>query len=446
MEMIINVEELNKVCALPDRKFSTQTHYKLTNRELVHEVFGYQKFQDDFDINIRYTNDGKNFIGTFRPSYTEYIKSIIKTLNLKLPKGIRDDDNLTNLLLDKVEILRTVQNSADLHNEFPLLYRIFQDGKKFMKEIESEKGNPIYKEKNKEDNKYYYSCGLRSHGSRGGFDDFVPIQVEVYKRFVERRKDYKKLVDAYSYDDFIKENYDISKLAMYIAHKYLEICERSADNRNLLSKYAKLLDKYINENSYDKTTSITIDHKIIDYDNILSRVNLLNTRINKMDGEVPWVLIPEGKRTKYIRRGLDPQSIIMTEEALNALREAGEEKEAFYKKNEPLLKAYGTLKYKGYIAYIYPNGEVLLDTLYDANRPSTAKDNAIYYIPARYFDMVSGLDKQVLMRHPAVKRIYHAGNWQERAQKIIDAPGKQEEQEQAKQLVKRIIRDNEKDS
>ena len=444
MEMLINVKELNEVCGLPDRKYSTETHYNLTNRELVHEVFGYQKFQDDFADNIKYVNDGKYFIGTFRPSYEEYIRSIIKALSLKLTKGTKDDDKLTELLLDRVEILRTLQDRADLYNEFPILYKIFQEGKKFIAEIESEKDNPIYKDKNKEDSKYYYSCGLRSHGTRGGFDDFVPIQVEVYKRFVERRKQYKKLTENYSYNEFIQNNYDINKLAMYMAHKYLIICEQSVDNLKLLVKYSKLLEKYINDNSYDKTVSITVNHEVIDYNNILSRVNNLASRINRIDGEVPWTLVPEGRRTKYVKAGLDPQTIIMTDEALNGLREAGKAKDDFYGKNKPLLKAYGRLKYKGYIAYIYPNGEVLLDTVYDANRPSSAKDNAIYNIPARYFEMVSGLDKQVLMKHPQTKRLYHSGAWQERAQKIIDAEGTLEEQKQAEALVDRIIEDNEK--
>lgn len=444
MELLINVKELNEVCGLPDKKYSTETHFNLANRELVHEVFGYQKFQDDFADNIRYVNDGKYFIGTFKPSYKEYIKSIIKTLGLKLTKGIKDDDKLTELLLDRVEILRTLQAPADLYNEFPILYKTFQEGKKYLAEIESEKDNPVYKDKNKEDSKYYYSCGLRSRGSRGGFDDFVPIQTEVYKRFVERRKQYNKLVEEYSYDKFIQNNYDINKLAMYMAHKYLTVCEQSGDNLRILLQNSKLLEKYISDNRYDKEVTINVNHEIIDYNNILSRFNNLTCRINRIEGEVPWTLVPEGRRAKYVKAGLDPQTIIMTDEALNGLREAGKAKDDFYGKNKPLLKAYGRLKYKGYIAYIYPNGEVLLDTAYDANRPSSAKDNAIYNIPARYFEMISGLNKQVLMHHPQTKRLYHSGAWQERAQKIIDNEGTIEEQEQAQALVDRIIEDNKK--
>ena len=45
MEVIINipVQELNEVCAKKDRRFSTSTHFNLTNRSYAHDIFKYQK-------------------------------------------------------------------------------------------------------------------------------------------------------------------------------------------------------------------------------------------------------------------------------------------------------------------------------------------------------------------------------------------------------------------
>lgn len=445
MKMLINVNEMNEVCGLKDKKYAIETHYRLTNRELVHEVFGYRKFQDDFAENILYVNDGSSFLGSFKPSYEEFVKSIIKTLSLRLPRGCRDNDELTDKLMERVEVLRAIPDTAWLHNEFKELYNTFQEGRKFYKEIELKKTNPMYSEEAKEEEKYFYSCGLRATGARGGFDGFVPVQVEALTRFVKRRKKYKELTNRYTYDEFIKENYDIDKLAMYMAYKYITFCEQSPDNRRTLGSYAKLLDKYF-ESKYNKKVTIKVDGRVITYNEILERANALNKRIEKIDGEVSWVIVPEGKRPKSARRIIDSPPHVLTLEELENLRHAGEAKDDFYDKNKPLLKAYGRLKYKGYIAYIYPNGEVLLDTVYDERRPQGATGNAIYHIPARYFDMVSGLDKQALMRHPSAKKIVHAGDWQGRAQKVIDQEGTQEEQEQAKQLVKRIIEDNERNS
>ena len=63
---------------------------------------------------------------------------------------------------------------------------------------------------------------------------------------------------------------------------------------------------------------------------------------------------------------------------------------------------------------------------------------------AIYFDMVSGLDKQKLKKHPQVGTMNHTDTWTTRAQELIDKKGTPEEQEQAKQLVKRLIEENEK--
>ena len=445
METIINVKELNEVCAKPDRKWVTQTHFNLTNRENVHEIFRYQKFQDDFVENIACVNNGKDFIGSFKPSYEEFLRSIIKSLNLKLPRGYSDNEELTNILIQRINELKCIPDEAWLYNEFPELYKDLKEARKYMKEIEEYKKDPAYSELAKEEEHYFYSCGLRAGGHRRGFDGFVPQQADIYLRFVDRRKAYKELIEKQNFDKFINENYDMDKLAMYLAHKYLLAAEKSPSKRRILSKYNKLLDKYINS-SYDKTVTIKVGNEKIDYNNIIERLNKLKDRISKIDGEVPWTLIPEGRRPQYVKAGLDPMTHYMSEEEIEALKKAIEVKEKFYEKNEPLLTAYGTLKYDGYVARIYPNGEVLLDTVCEENNLRKAKGNAMYHMKAIYFDIVSGLDKQVLKKHPQVGTMNHTTSWPERAQKLLENEGTKEEQEQAKQLVKRIIEQNEKDS
>jgi hypothetical protein len=443
MQSIINipVKELNEVCGLPDRKWSTSTYFNLTNRELVHDKFKYQKFQDDFAENIEVVaDDKKGFVGTFRPSYEEFLFSILKALNVNTNRSYIDDVSLTDLLHSRINLLKTLPDEAWLYNNFPVLYRNLQNGRKYIKEVEKEKEDPSMSEIAKEDEHYYYACAMRKD-----LYNFIKCQTESYRRFVDGRFNFKKLIQSKNYNKFIKENYDQDKLAMYLAHKYLTICEHNMDNKSLLNKYVRLLNRYINSD-YNKKVSITVNHSIIDFDEINTRFNIIKTRLDQIDGEVEWVLIPEGKREKYVRAGLDPRTHYMTEEEFNSLVAAGEAKEKFYSDNKPLLKAYGRLKYSGYIAYIYPNGEVLLDTEYNKEYPMGAKGNAIYHMKAMYFEAVSGLDKTVLKQHPAVDRIVHAGNWQKKAQAIIDQPGTEEDKEQAKQLVKRIIEQNEKDS
>lgn len=439
MEMLINVKELNEVCALPNRKFATETHYNLANREMVHEVFGYQKYHDDFATNIRYVYDGKNFIGTFKPSYDEFLRTIIKTLNLKSDRVFLDDEELTKKPLERIDILTGMQDRKELRGEFPEINNLLTEAQEYWEELEKEKNNPVYKEEYEDEKHYFFACGLRAEGRRKGFDGIVPAQAKVYERFVTKREQYKKLIEKYSYDKYMQDNYDINKLAMYMAHKYLSICEQSPASYKTIRKYTDLISRYLYESRYAKDAYIKVNGAYINYDNIKTRYN---EQINRMKnlietGKVPWVIVPEGELEKYVKRGLDPQrSYIVTDEELERIKKAKQDKIDFYGKNEPLLKVYGDEDFRGYIAYIYKNGEVLLDTI--------SLDNAIYHIPARYFEMVSGLDKQKLMKHPAAKRLYHSGNWQSRAQKIIDQEGTEEEQLQAQDLVDRIIEANEK--
>ena len=442
MEIIINipVKELNEICAKPDRRFSTSTHYYLNNRDYVHNIFKYQKFKDDFADNIVCVNNNTgNFIGSFKPSYKEFIYSVLKALNIDPQAANLSDDELTKIMNDRLRILRNIPNEAELHNEFIVLYRNLQEGRKYIKEVTQEEQNiPAYKDMTDEDKKYFYSCGMRK-----GFDNYIDCQVEIYRRFIEQRLQYKEYIQKKNYNDFIKSNYDMDKLALYIAHRYLTICENNIDDKRLLKNFYKLLEKYINS-SYSKKAEITIKHQIIDYDNIMKRIDNIKEHLKVEDAEVDWTLIPEGRRDKYVKAGLDPIIHIYSQEEIDNLRRAGEEKEKFYKKNPPLLTVYGRFKYSGYVARIYKNGNVILDTDYIENCPKTAKGNAIYHMKAIYFDMVSRLDKTVLKEHPAVDRLFHSGAWQDRVQDLIDSEGTQEEQQEAKELVKRLIEENEK--
>ena len=177
----ISVKELNEVCALPDRKWSTKTHFNLVNRSLVHEVFKYQKFQDDFASIIVCTNDGKgDFIGSFKSSYEEFLFSIINALGLNPKKEYVDNEDLTKKLHEKIAFLKTLPDEAWLYNNFPVLYRNLQNGRKYIKEVEQSIKNSEYIEMAKEDKDYYYSCAMSKN-----FDNFMQKQVESYRRFTD---------------------------------------------------------------------------------------------------------------------------------------------------------------------------------------------------------------------------------------------------------------------
>ena len=96
------------------------------------------------------------------------------------------------------------------------------------------------------------------------------------------------------------------------------------------------------------------------------------------------------------------------------------------------------MKYKGYIAYIYSNGEVILDYEYNSDIVSSASGNAIYHMSITDFLALSREDKGSLRDNPRVERIIHSKNWMDRVNSIITREGTEEELQKVKEFAKRI--------
>ena len=125
----------------------------------------------------------------------------------------------------------------------------------------------------------------------------------------------------------------------------------------------------------------------------------------------------------------------MNYEEIERLIKIGEEKQAFYEQSNYYAKAVGLRRYCGYVAYIYENGEVILDKEYKETSPRTASGNAIYNMRINEFRTLSRLDKKVLKKHPNVKRICHIAGWQDRVKEIIERKASPEEIEATHEYV-----------
>ena len=169
---------------------------------------------------------------------------------------------------------------------------------------------------------------------------------------------------------------------------------------------------------------------------IKERLNNVIKKINPVVSTVNWVLVPNGKKIKSLNSGTS-KKINLSFKELENLKRQGQRKEEFYDNSNYIAKAIGTLKNDGYIAYIYPNGEVLLDTLYDENNPKSATGNAIYNIKAYDFELISGLDKTKLRSDFRATKIVHSKNWEKKASEIINKENSFGDREAALQLVKK---------
>lgn len=414
------------------------SYFDMVNRRRIHEVFAYKKFNDDFIDNLTVFNTGEYPIGIIRPCYDEFIAKLMIILNIKPLDKVADDDSLTRILLERVEVLKGITSEIELKHEFPYLYKDLQDGRRYIRNIEAQRDFDDNKEREEEladKEHYYYSCGLRR-----SLTNFVRTQSEVYKRFIERRHELKEKQASTSYNGYIVNNFDMNKVYMYTMHEYLRICEKSNDEE-LIKFYLRLIDKYL-ESDKDKNCYIITDENIrVDISSILIRIENLKRRISDNSNVVEWILVPEGKdykRVRRVERKHEEKPFIFNYEEVQRLKNIGAKKKTFYEATPYIAKAVGLRRYRGYVAYIYANGKVILDREYNEDNPKTAVENAAYIIEARDFEELSKKEKTELIRDPKAQRKYHTKNFESKLNEIIEKTGTKKEQEEAKQLVLRL--------
>lgn len=414
-------------------------YFASQNRENIHEIFKYKKFNDDFVSQLDCFNDGSYLVGMIRPSYDEFLTKLVRLLNLPIQGKIKDDDTLTKQLLQKVERLKQVTSEQELEIEFPLLYRDLINGRRYYNDLQKIRRQENYSEEEYASGEhYYYGCAMKK-----SLPNFIKTQSELYRRFVTQRNELKEKQKTKSFNGYLSKHFDLEKLYMYVMHEYLVKAEGSKDKEEI-KKYISLVDKYVSS-TRNKNFSITLDSGLkVDFDNILKRLNNLKRLVSENSSQVEWILIPEGRVLSRVKKEeKDPKTTLMNYEEIERLRQKGERKRAFYETTPYLVKALGLRKYHGYIAYIYENGEVILDREYNENAPSTAMGDAIYNLKVADFETLSKYDKQILMKHPRVGRMNHTSTWESRVSKIIEREGTEEEKEESKQLVKRLKQKNE---
>ena len=273
---------------------------------------------------------------------------------------------------------------------------------------------------------------------RKSLEGFIKTQSEVYNRFISRKEEYKELIEKRNYNKYLREYFNMDKVALYVLSEYINRCNNEKDKR-LLERYLYYLKLY-EKSSYNKDYSITLgNNKDFNNESIIRGIKDIEERLKTSSRIIGWELVPSGKEYNKVHKNIKKtRRLSLSQEEIDILKEKGEEKQEFYQNTPYLGKLLGLLKYKGYVAYIYPNGEVLLERVYDNDKPYTAKGNAIYVMKASDFETFSKLDKNELRKEKKVTRIIHSKNWIDRLNKIITSEGKVEESEAALKLIKKF--------
>ena len=430
----LSLTTLMKECSInPNLVLEHQSYFRLKNRENVHEVFRYKKFNDDFvDTVSCYRKEGE-LIGIIRPSYDEFLRKIVNALNLPVYGKIIDNDDLTRKLLERVEDLKKIKSERELYHSFPQLYKDLHDGRRYYEQLQQLRKREHYQEDEYASGEhYYYGCAMKR-----SLGNFIKTQSELFSRFILKRLEYKSLVESTTFNSYIRRNFDIDKLNMYIMHKYLCKCEETTE-KDVIQKYISLVEQYL-AGPRDKTVSIETEEGIIvNYDMICNRLENAKRVIQKDSSLVEWILIPEGRDYSKVKQEKASRTTFMNLEEVKKLEALGERKRTFYESSPYLAKVLGLRRYHGYVGYIYENGKVVLDREYISHHPSSASGDAIYIMNVSDFEELSRYDKQELIQDKRVKRMNHTATWEERLHMILDTEADSKTKEEARQLVKRL--------
>lgn len=429
----LSVETLIDECSLGNLpKEDHYSNFSLTNRENVSDVFRYKKFKNDFATTLTCSYDAKSYIGRIKNSYDEFLKCIIKQLNLDVPENFADDDNLTIALNKKIEELSQIKNERELRAKFPWIWGDLVEGRKYMRvtrdllKLEPQNADDCGKRRH-----YFYACAMREK-----IKGFIEYQTKAYQRFVNRRHDFKEKLASRDFNSYIELFFDLNRVALYMAHEYLKKCE-TTDDIEMINTYLAQVSKYFQTKYSDTHVSIKVDKAIIDINNIKARYEKQKKRLLPKINKVEWIIIPNDQKIKKVKKGKNPRSLEVDLEKLTRLKEHGKRKEDFYGQTDYVAIIVGVLSNKGYVGYLYENGEIVFDREYISYHPSTATGNAIYNLKIYDFETLSKLTKSKLKNHPKARKIVHSKKWEERVAEIIEREATEQEKENVKKFIKK---------
>lgn len=427
--------------------------------EVQHKNFNYYKFRNTFAKTVVVTGDKDNFISLIKFNYEEFVSNFKAFLNV--PSLSNDDPDFILKMHSKIEELKRVKTRKELSEKFPLIYEDYEEGIKYYKEIETLRDfgtDPISYQKAHLKEKNYYACGLRY-----GLSLFIKEQSQLYENMLASMENIFYYTNNKPIYGKSLLGIDTDRFELYVAYEYYKQAEslKEDDPKRLL--YLDLVGKYLL--SYKDADISYIDNKTneeISYTDLYQKYLTITSKV------AAWEFLPAGevvrkpaeesddkkhqqdlKKEKLDEPVLgeldltDPETIkeltgaeVVGESENMNLYKANKDKVTFYQNSGYLGTAVGVKLNKGYTAFIYPNGYVVMDLIAPASHISEAIGNGIYVVKASEFTLLSRLSKNAL-RSMKDKRVflYHNGSWQERLDKIIKSEGTPEEIEAANDLI-----------
>ena len=373
------------------------------------------------------------------------------------------DPEILGKILDKIGKLKNIRVERKLEVKFPELYKLFLEKKNQAILIrDKSKRESIKKAIQKEfgvnyDNelKNNIECALKISKIENFCEFYANLFDEIILNYPLIKDKYlSRRINLFENCDFDKD-----KTEFLIAYNYLTACSK-CDTLDEKQKYLYYINEYIKEHKDDLYSDIIYtfngqnysfkdlytryikeltdnpELKILDipreefkdfsYDEVEKYMDL-----ELKDSRANWVFLEDGLDSVRIDRAIN-NTINSCTSTSKKKKTAEELRNLFLKKKELFegLNKYSTVlgrnTFEGYVAYIFPNGKVILERFFKKKRNGEeviAYDEAIYVMNIEDFDRLSRLPKQVLINNKLCNRYYHSGDWTSKIRTEIDSEG-----------------------
>lgn len=433
------------------------------------KICGYTKAEEFFFEKFRIITSYKNAESKIYISPIPFIERIKEILNVTNPSNDFNDKALLEELLSRVRELQNITNVEELKIKFPEIYKDYNLSlsayfkiKKYEEKHSVNRTKDIQQTINRQYDLY------RSFALDTNFYNFISKQATLYRNLVVRRQFIEGYANKTPLDLRMLEGLDKEKFELYLADKYLSTAIASEDDK-IKQECVFYVATYIRET---KTSNVKIKNdegKEISFKQLIRRYkkflqnnpiirpidepreNFEGYHIKHVENHVRkyffkdlnWEIVPSGtddSLDKKVISSLNRQYNYLTPEQREQIilekYALYERKKAFFENSGYVYKFYGRNTFDGYVAYIYENGEVLMEKFFnDYAQCIPSSGEAIYNVKVADFETLSKLTKTTLMKESKCKRIIHSGSWEERTQAILDRPTTTETKEEVKKMI-----------
>lgn len=469
IEICLNT--LIKYCASDEEQLKNEfALLRQLFKEAIIKINDYTKANEEFLTHLKTKTNYKNAQTNLFISPTNYLQRLKQILGISNPSIDFNDLYLRQEMIDRVEELKKISTPEELKQKFPEIYKDYllslDAYPKIKRYEEKHRGSkdPLVKETLDRQKKTYKTYALDTR-----FSSFIEKQSLMYRNHVIRRQFIEGYTNEHLIDLRMFTGLDKEKFELYLADKYLKIAQDTTDDKTK-QECVYFLSTYIRETKFSNIEIKNDDREVITFRKILLRFKKLlrnNPLLKPIDEDrshfegyhwkhvenhvkkyfingVNWQIVPPGDGTSdldenvidALNRSYSHLSLEEKEKRIRTRYAIYERKIKFFEATGYQYRIYGINEFNGYIAFVYPNGEVLMEKFFDdyANCIPT-QNEAIYNVKATDFETLSKFKKTKLIKDNRCKRIIHKGDWEEKGQEIIDRPTTPETQEQVKQLI-----------